>query len=131
LQIKKAAWFDFSEQKGNLLFGEDNRYKAQDVPLRNPDEDDRQTLILDPGPRILNGKIPITVELDDSIESQKRMPINYPINMPISEVAYGEKVTSLGTLEVDDKGLLIVYGGYGKAGGNLPLESYGGANLAI
>lgn len=52
---KKAAWYDFSEFRGNLMFGEKNSYATTGVPLRNAiikSETDRQKrLIIDPGPR--------------------------------------------------------------------------------
>lgn len=122
LANKKAAWYQFSELEGNLLFGPENSYENRGVPLRNPDTTDRQTLIIDPGPRTILGK-------NQSIAFDKEnVPNRYPARFPPSKVKYGLPVEKLGDLLTDDKGRLIVFGGYGHAGGNEPLTSYGGSN---
>ncbi|WP_435263320.1 LodA/GoxA family CTQ-dependent oxidase [Tenacibaculum sp. nBUS_03] len=51
LANKKAAWYQYSELEGNLLYGEENSYKNRGVEFRNPSlktEKERQTLIIDP-----------------------------------------------------------------------------------
>ncbi|WP_109851802.1 CTQ-dependent lysine 6-oxidase LodA [Aquimarina sp. AU58] len=122
LANKKAAWYQFSELEGNLLFGTENSYENRGVPLRNPDTTDRQTLIIDPGPRTILGK-------NKSIAfDEENVPNGYPARFPPSKVKYGLPVEKLGDLLTDDKGRLIVFGGYGHAGGNEPLTSYGGSN---
>jgi L-lysine 6-oxidase len=124
LASKKAAWYQYSELKGNLLYGESNSYTNQQVAFRNPNipESDRQSLIIDPGPRSISGK-------QQSIGFNKEnAPANYPVQYPSSEVKYGVPVTTLGNLLTDNQGRLVVLGGYGNAGGNEPLTSYGGSS---
>lgn len=124
LANKKAAWYQYSELEGNLLYGPDNSYEKRDVPWRNPDVTGtaRQSLIIDPGPRSLHEprkKIGFT---------KMEAPSGYPVQYPPKVVKYGTAVTTLGDLLTDDQGRLIVLGGYGRAGGNEPLTSYGGSN---
>ena len=126
LANKKAAWYQFSELQGNLLYGGGNSYVIKKVPFRNPDETTesaRQKLIIDPGPRCLSGK-------NKSIEfNEENVPADYPhASFPNATVSYGTAVKSLGTLKTDNSGRLIVLGGYGHAGGDEPLTSYGGSN---
>ncbi|CAM1343944.1 CTQ-dependent lysine 6-oxidase LodA [Tenacibaculum amylolyticum] len=142
LANKKAAWYQFSELKGNLLYGPENSYKNQKVELRNPavEGEARQALIIDPGPRTVSGA-------NQSISFDKASvpdgyPDRFPSNHTISEdgsvdlrtsedgqgVKYGTEIKTLGDLKTDDEGRLIVLGGYGHAGGDEPLTSYGGSN---
>lgn len=125
LANKKAAWYQYSELEGNLLYGEHNSYKNRGVELRNPDlktEKERQTLIIDPGPRSVSGP-------NQSIAFDKNsVPSGYPAQFPPDHVTSGTPITTLGDLKTDDEGRLIVLGGYGNAGGNEPLTSYGGSN---
>jgi L-lysine 6-oxidase len=126
LANKKAAWYLFSELKGNLLLGADNSYQSWAVALRNKlvtDPTERQKLIIDPGPRQISGA-------NQSVEiARDNIPSDYPHgSFPNSSPAYGWPIDSLGTLKTDAKGRLLVVGGYGRAGGDLPIESYGGAD---
>jgi L-lysine 6-oxidase len=121
LANKKAAWYDFSELDGNLLFP-NNSYQDKQTPLRNAAEPNRQTLIVDPGWRTISGANQ-TIGFD-----QANVPPGYPAQFPPSTVTYGLPVTTLGDLKTDALGRLIVLGGYGNAGGDLPLQSYGGAD---
>lgn len=121
LANKKAAWYDFSELDGNLLFP-NNSYQDKQTPLRNAAETNRQTLIVDPGWRTISGANQ-TIGFD-----QANVPPGYPAQFPPSTVTYGLPVTTLGDLKTDSLGRLIVLGGYGNAGGDLPLQSYGGAD---
>lgn len=125
LANKKAAWYQYSELQGNLLFGPQNSYAKQGVPLRNPDvvgEDNRRELIVDPGPRSLCGPQQ-TIEFD-----KNGAPAGYPVSFPPDHVTEGLPIKSLGTMKTDDAGRLVLLGGYGHAGGNEPLTSYGGSN---
>lgn len=125
LANKKAAWYQYSELEGNLLYGNENSYSNRKVPLRNPEitgEKDRQQLIIDPGPRTISGARQ-SIGFDEG-----NVPAGYPSSYPPKEVDYGKSITTLGDLLTDDKGRLIVIGGYGHAGGNEPLTSYGGSN---
>lgn len=124
LANKKAAWYQYSELQGNLLYGPSNSYANQGIAFRNPDipESKRQTLIVDPGPRTISGK-------EQSIGFDKtNVPSGYPAQYPSEHVKYGVPVTTLGDLKTDSAGRLVVLGGYGNAGGNEPLTSYGGSS---
>jgi len=128
LANKKAAWYEFHENQGNLLYGEDNSYASRKTPPRNPNvtgdnpNNGRQTLIIDPGPRVISGK-------NQQAEFSKSSPSNgYPTRFPKKNVDYGTNVTTLGSLTTDNEGRLVVIGAYGHAGGNTELSSYGGAN---
>lgn len=124
LANKKAAWYNYSELSGNLLYGEQNSYTNQKVPLRNAnvtDDSDRQALIIDPGPRTLNEACK-RAEFDNTVHN------NYPVSFPSPSVTNGSPIKTLGTIVTDSKGRLVVLGGYGNAGGNEPLTSYGGSN---
>ncbi|SEA50959.1 CTQ-dependent lysine 6-oxidase LodA [Alkalimonas amylolytica] len=125
LANKKAAWYQYSELKGNLLYGPQNSYKAQDIPFRNASvegEQARRQLIIDPGPRSISGS-------RQSIGFDKaNAPVDYPVSYPPATVESGTPVTTLGNLYTDDAGRLIVLGGFGHAGGNEELTSYGGSD---
>ncbi|MDR6238466.1 CTQ-dependent lysine 6-oxidase LodA [Aureibacter tunicatorum] len=123
LANKKAAWYEYSELQGNLLFGEENSYENQKVPLRNETAANRQELIIDPGPRSLSGKNE-TIEFD-----KESVPETYKkASFPSEDPKYGSAITTLGSLKTDNDGRLIVIGAYGNAGGDEELESYGGAD---
>jgi L-lysine 6-oxidase len=123
LANKKAEWYQYSELQGNLLYGESNSYTNQNIPKRNPDQiTDRQSLFIDPGPRSITGRQQ-TIGFDKS-----SVPANYPAQYPNATPKYGVAVTTLGDLVTDNLGRLIVLGGYGNAGGDLPLISYGGSS---
>lgn len=125
LANKKAAWYAFSELNGNLLYGEENSYKNRGVEWRNAtvtSESERQKLIIDLGPRTVAGCL-------DSAEFDKdSIPSNYSKASYPGPILQGEDFKSLGTLRTDNKGRLIVLGGYGRAGGNTDLEGYGGGD---
>ncbi|OIQ27142.1 MAG: hypothetical protein BM564_13305 [Bacteroidetes bacterium MedPE-SWsnd-G2] len=125
LANKKAAWYQYSELDGNLLYGEQNSYSNQKVPFRNATktgENERQTLIIDPGPRSIGGP-------NRSIGFDKtNVPTGYPAQYPPDQVSSGTPITTLGDLKTDSEGRLVVLGGYGNAGGNEPLTSYGGSD---
>lgn len=126
LANKKAAWYQFTEQDGNLLFGPENSYAAREVDWRNPDkttQTDRRKLIVDPGPRTVTGRNQSIAFDEANVPSGYRYP-----SFPPKTVTYGTPVTTLGDLITDDAGRLIVLGGFGDAGGDLPLTSYGGSS---
>lgn len=124
LANKKAAWYQYSELEGNLLYGPENSYTNRKVPFRNAKitGDERQSLIVDPGPRTVSG-VRQSIGFD-----KQQVPSGYPAHYPPDTVQYGTPVTTLGDLLTDDQGRLIVLGGYGHAGGNEPLTSYGGSD---
>lgn len=124
LANKKAAWYQYSELEGNLLYGPQNSYTNRKVDFRNPGVtgDDRQTLIIDPGPRTVSGA------RQSSSFDAGTVPAGYPAQFPNDKVKHGTPIKTLGDLLTDDQGRLIVLGGYGHAGGDKPLTSYGGSD---
>ncbi|WP_232455921.1 CTQ-dependent lysine 6-oxidase LodA [Polaribacter sp. SA4-10] len=125
LANKKAAWYQYSEMKGNLLYGKENSYTNKKVEFRNPSlrtEKRRQTLIIDPGPRSISGP---NKEIGFD---QRNVPSGYPAQYPPKKVSSGTAIKTLGDLKTDNDGRLIVLGGFGNAGGNEPLTSYGGSD---
>ncbi len=125
LANKKAAWYQFSELKGNLLLGEDNSYEKREVPWRNIkiEGDKRRKLIIDPGPRSISGR-------DQSIGVDRdNPPSDYEFfSFPDENPKHGYQIDTLGALKTDRHGRLLVMGGLGLAGGDEPIESYGGAD---
>ncbi len=120
---KKAAWYNFTELEGNLLFGEDNSYQARKVPLRNADvTDDRQKLIIDPGPRRLTGPDQTAPFSADTI------PADYRFGSFPDKPKYGDQITTLGEMRTDPQGRLLVLGGFGHSGGDEDITSFAGAN---
>jgi L-lysine 6-oxidase len=123
LANKKAAWYSFSELEGNLMFGEDNSYGSRQVPLRNAGTSDRQSLIIDPGPRTVAGPGQ-SAEFD-----RNSIPEGYKHgSFPPADPSQGYSIDTLGGLRTDDRGRLVVLGGLGKAGGNDDIEGFGGAD---
>ena len=109
---KKAAWYGFQELQGDVTLGADNTYEAQGVPLRNASvngDDERRKLIIDPGPRTLEGPGD-WVQLDASTETYQH--VSFP---PSDLTPY--PVTTLGAVKMTERGELLVLGGYGNAGG--------------
>lgn len=123
LANKKAAWYNFSELEGNLMFGQDNSYGSRGVPLRNADTADRQTLIIDPGPRTVSGP-------GEQAEFDRgSIPPDYKHgSFPPANPSQGYSINTLGGLRTDDRGRLVVLGGFGRAGGNDDIEGFGGAD---
>ncbi|HEY1349302.1 MAG TPA: LodA/GoxA family CTQ-dependent oxidase [Ktedonobacteraceae bacterium] len=128
---KKAAWYEFTLLKGNLLLGEGNSYLGQRVDLRNKEREgrERQALIIDPGPRSLT-----QVETRETFfrEDEERIKETYPhFSFPhyASEVpAQGYRIDVLGEMRTNAQGGLLVLGGYGRAGGDQPIGGFGGAD---
>lgn len=125
LANKKAAWYGFAEQQGDLMYGEGNSYAAQGVALNNPAEttvEERRALIIDPGPRSVTGA-------QQSAEfSQDTIPADYPWGSFPPPPTQGTPVTTLGGLRTDADGRLVVLGGFGSAGGDTTISSFGGAD---
>lgn len=128
---KKAAWYEFTLLKGNLLLGEDNSYAGRDVDLRNKDcqGKKRQQLIIDPGPRSL-----MQIEARETFfrEDEERIKGEYP-HFSFPQYAgegpgQGYKIDVLGEMRTNSQGNLLVLGGYGRAGGDQPIGGFGGAD---
>ncbi|MEM7426265.1 MAG: CTQ-dependent lysine 6-oxidase LodA [Pseudomonadota bacterium] len=121
---KKPVWYTFSELLGDLEFGPDNSYEATHVPLNNPavtDSDDRQKLIIDPGPRSVS-------EPNSSVAfSRYNIPSDYAHGSfpPVS--AGGQQIDVLGELKMDAKGNLVALGGFGRVTGSAQIDSFRGA----
>ena len=125
LANKKACWYNFAELQGNLLYGEKNSYKNQEVAFRNASKttpEDRKKLVIDPGPRTLNGA------LEKADFSSSTVPPDYPHASFPGKATFGEQIKSLGSLLTDDVGRLLVLGGFGKSGGDQPITSFAGAD---
>jgi L-lysine 6-oxidase len=105
LANKKAAWYQYSELEGNLLYGTENSYTNRNVPFRNPDEVNRQSLIVDPGPRSISGSQQ-RIAID-----KNTVPAGYPATFPTEDVKYGTPVLTLGEILTDNQGRLVVLGG--------------------
>lgn len=109
---KKAAWYSFQELQGDVMLGPDNTYAAQGVPLRNASvtgDEARQKLIIDPGPRTLDGPGE-WVQLDASAGDYPH--VSFP---PADLTPY--PVATLGAVRMTERGELLVLGGFGNAGG--------------
>lgn len=125
---KKAAWYSFDELLGNLYYkgtyDPDNSYTAKGVEFRNSSVAGtaRKQLIIDPGPRTLGGAR-AKVEF-----SRTTIPDGYPGSFPNSNPSQGYPIDTLGSAVTDDAGRLVVIGAYGRAGGDEPISSYGGAD---
>jgi L-lysine 6-oxidase len=125
LASKKACWYNFAELQGNLLYGEANSYKNRGIQFRNADKtsiEDRQKLIIDPGPRVVTGA------RQKAEFSSNTVPKDYPYASFPDKVTFGEQITSLGSMLTDDKGRLLILGGLGKAGGDAAITSFAGAD---
>ena len=125
LANKKACWYNFAELQGNLLYGEENSYKNQNVPFRNASKTtptDRKELIIDPGPRTLTGA------LQRAEFSASTVPHDYPHASFPPKVTFGEQIKTLGSMLTDDAGRLMVLGGFGKSGGDSAITSFAGAD---
>jgi hypothetical protein len=125
LASKKAAWYNFAELEGNLLYGQSNSYKNKDVPLRNASvtaASERQKLIIDPGPRTVDGALQSAEFSSDTI------PPHYRFGSFPKKPRVGDQVTTLGGMRTDAVGRLIVLGGFGRAGGDTSISSFAGAD---
>ncbi|MFK7908020.1 MAG: LodA/GoxA family CTQ-dependent oxidase, partial [Chitinophagales bacterium] len=116
----------FSELQGNLEFGSDNSYANQHIPINNPDTtdgDERQALIIDPGPRSLDSSTNVR-----KIEfSRYNIPEHYKKGSFPSIDEGGQQIDTLGELRMDDDGNLIALGGYGNVTGSADITSFRGA----
>jgi L-lysine 6-oxidase len=126
---KKSAWWNFSELQGDIMVGQDNTYEYQSQfwkgpTLRNADVKDRQSLITDPGPRTIT-QADNWVELDATTAPEDYKYTNFP-SQSITPYA----VTTLGRARTNERGELLVLGGYGNTGGppGQPLVSFAGGD---
>ncbi|MEO9570209.1 MAG: LodA/GoxA family CTQ-dependent oxidase [Polaribacter sp.] len=120
----KAANYAF---QGKFGFNPD-QYRNPGVSpnASGTDPDSRSSLIIDPGAKTITGisqNNDSAVQLDGgTIFSGITNPVNIPTSLykkgepGMTEVMYNEKEVSLGRLETDNSGRLIVVGGKGEAG---------------
>lgn len=119
LANKKAAWYPFSVQAGNLMLPH-NSYQERDISPRNQTvtgTKERQKLIIDPGPRIISGaqcKVPV---------SRQNIPTDYAFgSFPTATHPYA--VEQLGDLRTDAQGRLLILGGFGRCCGSTPIFGF-------
>ncbi len=105
LANKKASWYEFQQLAGEHGY-------ASDHPLRNASITDpvqRQFLIIDPGPRVVDVQGNRRARFDRSGGGL------YAPTFP-PEKLHPRKIDTLGELLTDDSGRLLVLGGHGNSG---------------
>ena len=103
LANKKSSWYEFLQLEGE--HGYDKSHPRRNATIT--DENARQQLIIDPGPRTVNHKDTRTAHCDrDNSEYATTFP---PPLKPNS-------IHTLGDLLTDDTGRLLVLGGHGNSG---------------
>jgi L-lysine 6-oxidase len=119
LANKKAIWYPFSVEAGNLMLPR-NSYGDRQVSPRNQDVTDpakRQKLIIDPGPRTISGAqstVPI---------SKSNIPPTYDFGS-FPDQQEPETIEKLGDLITDAQGRLLVLGGLGHCCGDTPMLGF-------
>ncbi len=105
---KKASWYEFATNKGEHGY-------ASNHPLRNSNVkgDDRLGLIIDPGPRSIDGtdKGPVHMDKDSIPDDYQGGHFPDGILNPTKE-----SIDTLGELHTDGQGRLLVLGGLGISG---------------
>jgi hypothetical protein len=122
LANKKASWYQFRTSSGEHGY-------APNQPLRNAEKltsNDRLKLIIDPGPRNISGRN--AGGADQPIEfSEATIPDGYKGgSFPPSSIK-PFSIQTLGALQTDSKGRLLVLGGFGRSGSisdDLNLQTY-------
>ena len=99
---KKACWYQFDTTQGEHGY-------PDGYPRRNADVTDRDRLIIDPGPRIVNSTTKRRASFDRSGEG------SYATTFPPEELT-PFSIDTLGEMKTDDSGRLIVLGGHGRSG---------------
>lgn len=101
---KKSVWYDFEQLQGEYGYGPDH-------PRRNPDitdENARQRLIIDPGPRTVNSRDRRSAKFDRDGNGVYAATFPPPLTP--------NSIDCLGELRTDDAGRLLVLGGFGNSG---------------
>jgi len=107
LANKKSNWYEFKQLAGEHGYGADHPRRNADIT--NPDA--RQRLIIDPGPRSVDGMSRRRASFDRD-GGQNYSPTFPPPTQPWS-------IDTLGDLLTDDQGRLLVLGGHGHSGSYL------------
>ncbi len=105
LANKKATWYEFKVLSGEFGYTSDHRLRNAGVTGKP----EREKLIIDPGPRTLNGPNQ-SAEFD-----RKSAPRGYHPTFPPKDLEPCP-IHTLGGLRTDAKGRLIVLGGHGRSG---------------
>jgi len=131
LANKKAAWYHFTEFKGDLMVGENNTYenrKDENAQWRNKEikGDDRKNLIIDYGPRSVNSpKMSLKFMKNDQTKGYRvREPKFQKKNN--HKPVYGKRINFLGEIISDSKNNLVVLGGNGSSGGDELFATFAG-----
>lgn len=106
---KKASWYEFHTWEGEHGY-------APTHPLRNADVtgDARRSLIIDPGPRTLNG--PNQRRSFSRKGADEEVDLGgYPVSFPPEDLR-PNRIDTLGDALTDDEGRLCVLGGHGLSG---------------
>jgi hypothetical protein len=127
---KKANSYVFNSALGVALYEEAN---AGQLKVRNPWQGEDlgnatrlKRLVIDPGPRAIRGIDEVTVRFDKEtpasfcnggaeIKTLNHYPKSFPDDHFARLYTPAGKIETLGELETDDQGRLVVLGGYGKA----------------
>lgn len=104
LANKKAVWYEFQQIQGEMGYGPKH-------PLRNAGKkgSERQSLIIDPGPQTLTGP-----QQRREFARGQGQP-GYKQSFPPEGLA-PFPINTLGEIRTDDRGELIVVGGFGNSG---------------
>lgn len=105
LANKKAAWYEFRQQEGEHGYAPDHRRRNADVT----DPRARQSLIIDPGPRVVGTKDRRRARFDRE-GSEAVYAATFPPDLE------PHSIDTLGEILTDDRGRLLVLGGYGRSG---------------
>jgi hypothetical protein len=106
LANKKASWYQFMTNEGELGY-------APNHPLRNPNAPDRHKLVIDAGPRGISGANAKPQHFDMASVPVGYMGANFPQG-PLNPV--NKPIDTLGELQTDAEGRLLVLGGLGVSG---------------
>ncbi|HWA61125.1 MAG TPA: LodA/GoxA family CTQ-dependent oxidase, partial [Caulobacteraceae bacterium] len=102
LANKKASWYVFQETDGEHGY-------APGHPRRNASVTDRDRLVIDPGPRIVDATAHRRARFDRAGADDYATTFPPPDTQPFS-------INTLGELVTDDAGRLVVLGGHGRSG---------------
>ncbi len=118
LANKKAVWYEFQQLSGERGYGSDHKRRNESVT----DPEARQRLIIDPGPRVVDGSSNRRARFSRD-GADLYSPVFPPALLPHS-------IDTLGELLTDNQGRLLVLGGHGRSGscregfGNPRIEHY-------
>src|SRR5947209_3625445 len=105
LANKKAVWYEFDALSGEHGYGANHKLRNADITAEN----ERQQLIIDPGPRYVDSTSQRRAEFSRSGSN------NYAPTFP-PEHLHPNSIDTLGEILTDQQGRLLVLGGYGNSG---------------